>query len=316
MTKAVLPLDSYRLAQYAVQVPCYICEQGNTFDAELCRHCQAPMALAHQANSQKVATQMLATIGSSGVGKTVYLGMLLDMLSRAPAPLQIVARGAFSITLQQNAMQSLAHCEFPAKTPNEPDRWNWVHCQVRHALDKQPFELIMPDIAGEALLEEVNHPFTYVAIRSFLLKCSGAMILVDTTLLSNGQHAQDYFTLKLLTYLSELTEDKKSLWQNRPLALVFSKADQCEDSFQDPQIYAQRHAASLWQFCRERFRTHKFFAAGVAGATAMRMAPDIGRVRAPLRVEPRGILEPFNWLVEQIRAKSERRKKWVSTAET
>src|SRR5215475_12159011 len=107
MTLAVLPVESYRLAQYAVQVPCHICEQGNTFDAELCRHCQAPMALAHQANSQKVAPQMLATIGSSGVGKTVYLGMLLDMLSRAPDPFQIVARGAFSITLQQNAMQAL-----------------------------------------------------------------------------------------------------------------------------------------------------------------------------------------------------------------
>lgn len=47
MTNTVLPLDSYRLAQYAVQVPCFICEQGNAFDTELCRHCQAPMVLAH-----------------------------------------------------------------------------------------------------------------------------------------------------------------------------------------------------------------------------------------------------------------------------
>ena len=69
-------LDSYRLAQYAVQVPCYICDQGNTFDAELCRHCFAPMALAHQANTQKLFPTMLATIGSSGVGKTVFRGIL------------------------------------------------------------------------------------------------------------------------------------------------------------------------------------------------------------------------------------------------
>ena len=53
MTNAVLPMESYRLAQYAVQVPCYICEQGNAFDAELCRHCQAPMDLARQVHLQK-----------------------------------------------------------------------------------------------------------------------------------------------------------------------------------------------------------------------------------------------------------------------
>ena len=61
-------LESYRLAQYAVQVPCYICDQGNTFDSELCRHCQAPLALAHQARSQKVKPQMVATIGTTGFG--------------------------------------------------------------------------------------------------------------------------------------------------------------------------------------------------------------------------------------------------------
>ncbi len=198
MTKVILPMESYRLAQYAVQVPCYICEQGNAFDAEICRHCQAPMALAHQANSQKVRPQMIATIGSSGVGKTVYLGMLLDMLSHMPEQMQIIARGAFSITLQQNAMQSLNRCEFPAKTPNEPDRWNWVHCQVRRPKEKRPIELIMPDIAGEAMLQEVEHPYSYLAIRSFLMKCAGVMILVDTTGLESGNRDQDYFTMKLL----------------------------------------------------------------------------------------------------------------------
>jgi hypothetical protein len=310
MTNAVLPMESYRLAQYAVQVPCYICEQGNAFDAELCRHCQAPMDLARQVHLQKVMPQMIATVGSSGVGKTVYLGMLLDMLSRMPDEMQIVARGAFSVTLQQNAMQAMARCEFPAKTPNEPERWNWVHCQVRHPIVKDPFELIMPDVAGEALLEEVEHPFSYLAIRSFLTKCAGAMILVDTTGLTAGQPAHDYFTLKLLTYLSELNNDEKTSWQNRPVALVFSKADQCEECFDDPQAYAQRHAAGVWQFCREKFRRFKFFAAGVAGATTMRAVPGVGRVRAPLRIEPRGIIEPFTWIVEQVMAKTQQPSGW------
>src|SRR4029078_4095506 len=115
MTKVILPMESYRLAQYAVQAPCYICEQGNAFDAEICRHCQGPMALAHQAHSQKVRPQMIATIGSSGVGKTVYLGMLLDMLSHMPEQMQIIARGAFSITPQHYPMTSLSAWEFSAE---------------------------------------------------------------------------------------------------------------------------------------------------------------------------------------------------------
>ena len=94
-----VPLDSYRLANYAVQVKCYVCEGGNTFDAETCRHCYAPMALAHQARSQNLQPRMVAALGSAGAGKTVFLGMLLDMLSHQKEQHQLLARGAFSITL-------------------------------------------------------------------------------------------------------------------------------------------------------------------------------------------------------------------------
>ena len=70
MTKGVsVHLDSYRLAQYAVQVPCYICDEGNTFDSELCRHCFAPMSLAHQAYSQKVTPLMMGVIGMFGFAR-------------------------------------------------------------------------------------------------------------------------------------------------------------------------------------------------------------------------------------------------------
>ena len=96
MSKSTVPMESYRLAEYAAQIPCYICDEGNTYDAEMCHSCQAPMALAHQANAQRVRPRMLAAIGASGVGKTVYLGMLLDMLSRRTQGIQILtARRVF-----------------------------------------------------------------------------------------------------------------------------------------------------------------------------------------------------------------------------
>lgn len=294
-------LDSYRLAQYALQVPCYICEQPNMFDAELCRHCFAPMALAQQAKNLKTEPNLIATIGASGVGKTVYLGVLMDMLTRQSDMLQVLARGAFSINLQQTTTAALQRGEFPDKTPNEPDRWNWVHCQIRSKRHTRPVELVMPDMAGEALLEEVDHPRTFQVVRSFLLKCSGAMVLIDGAKLYGGTVEQDYFTMKLLSYLIELVEDPKHNWSKRPVAIVFSKADQCDEAFDDPNEYARRHATGLWRFCEERFKNHKFFAACVAGACGFRDTAYEGRQTIPLRIEPRGLVEPFCWLIDQMR---------------
>lgn len=304
-------LDSYRLAQYTVSIPCYICGEGNTYDAELCRTCSAPMALAHQANAQQVRPRLIAVIGPSGVGKTVYLGMLLDMLSRQPKHMQMLARGAFSITLQQTVVSALSRCEFPQKTPNEPDRWNWVHCQVRRPQDKQPVELVMPDLAGESLLHEVDHPNSYPVIHSLLERAAGVLVLIDASELQSGSRDQDYFTMKLLTYLAELPAEADDGWRQRPVALVFTKADQCEECFLDSEAYARSQAAGLWQHCQERFARRRFFAAGVAGSCAYREIPGYGRIRVPLRIEPRGIVEPFAWLVDQIRAAPTPSKKKV-----
>ena len=302
MSKTLLPLDSYRLAEYAVPVPCYICHEGNTFDAERCRHCSAPMALAHQAQTQKVRPRMMAVLGTSGVGKTVYLGMLLDMLSRRPERMQILARGAFSVTLQQTVIGSLARGQFPGKTPGEPERWNWVHCQLRTAPRRGQIELIVPDMAGEAMLEEVDHPNTHLSIRRFLQECSGAILLVDAAEMDDGSPEQDYFAMKLLSYLNELQDDGEPAWPSRPVAVVLSKADQCENCFEDPADFAHKRAAGLWRHCVERFPRHRFFASGVAGACTSIDVRGGGRVVVPLRIEPRGIIEPFEWLVQQIEA--------------
>ena len=296
---AVLPLDSYRLAQYAVQVNCFICEGGNTFDAELCRHCQAPMALAHQAETQKVAPRMIAVLGSPEAGKTVYLGMLTDMLSRQHEQWQMLARGAFSISLQQSTMAALSRCEFPDKTPNEPDSWNWIHCQVNPPNKKRPVELVMPDLSGEAILEEIEHPHSYPVVRAFLAKCSGVLVLVDAARLDASQQDQDFFAMKMVSYLCELNPDRKHGWPNRPVALVFTKADESETCFDNPEQFSQRRVPGLSQLCKERLRSYQFFAAGIAGACGYRLDRGV-KVHVPLRVEPRGIVEPFVWLIEHL----------------
>ena len=101
-------------------------------------------------------------------------------------------------------------------------------------------------------------------------------------------------------------ERGRSGWPQRPLALIFSKADQCEECFDDPEGYAKAHATGLWEFCQERFHCHKFFAAGVAGVCASRESMTEGSVRVPLRIEPRGIIEPFEWLLDMLATKKRR----------
>jgi hypothetical protein len=261
------------------------------------------MALAHQANAQKVKPDMLGVVGASGVGKTVYLGMLMDMLSRRTMTAQrmhMLARGAFSLTLQQTAIAALSQREFPAKTPNEPERWHWLHSQLSMVGRKKPLELIMPDMSGEALMEEVNRPFTYRGVRSFLSKCSGLLVLVDAAAMMRGSREQDYYSMKLLNYLCELDDDPKHGWPNSPLAIVLTKADECESAFENPAAFVQHHAAGLHQLLHERFRKFDFFAVGVAGACATRYVRGQGCIPVPLRIEPRNIVEPFEWMVKHL----------------
>jgi len=301
MTKAViLPLDSYRLVQYATPIQCYICEAENTYEAEYCHRCMAPMALAHQAESQNVHPRLMAVMGASGVGKTVYLGMLMDMLSQQSEKMQVLARGAFSITLQQTTISALARCAFPRKTPNEPDQWNWVHCQVRRPSQRQDMELLMPDMAGEAILEEVDHPYSYRIIGQFLQKSVGAMVLIDAWQLKEGGREQDFFCMKLLNYLSDLDAEPRNGWPHRPVALIFTKADCCEECREDPAGFARDHAAGLWRLCQERFGCHRFFAASVSGSCLTCNTLTEGRLHFPLRIEPHCIVEPFHWMVEQL----------------
>jgi hypothetical protein len=255
------------------------------------------MALAHQANSQKIRPRSIAAIGGPSSGKTVYLGLLTDMLSRREDDLQLLARGAFSIELQQHTMASLSRCEFPGKTPLEPSRWHWIHCQVIRKRRKAT-ELIIPDLSGDALLDEVEHPQTFPVIRAFLTKCAGALVLIDAPLAQAGDSDEDFHTMKLVSYLCELHRNQPGTWNSRPVAFVFTKADQCDECFADPAAFASRHTPGLVQQVKKRLGKHQYFAAGIAGTIGARNEHH-SRVPVPLRIEPRGIIEPFQWLLEQ-----------------
>jgi hypothetical protein len=301
---AQIPLETYLLAQQAKPIACLVCDHENCCSAARCRNCQSPMALAHQTLSVKKRPHLVAVIGASGSGKTVYLGLLMDMLTRHVGLLRSTARGPMSISLQQTTTTALATGWFPEKTVNTPEHWNWVHCQFNCRRRRRPVELVIPDLSGEALATETERAGRYPAIRSLLTKAAGVMVLADAERLQSGDHSQDFATLKLLSLIGELREEnartrRQRGVERRPLALVLTKADKCEGCMDDPREFAEAHASALWSDCRSRFPKHEVFACSVAGATAYRDSYG-RRQQVPLRIEPHGIIEPFGWLMSEL----------------
>jgi hypothetical protein len=300
MTQTTQPLESYRLARYAVPIHCLVCNEDNAYDAERCRSCQAPLALTYQCAGKKSAPQLVAVLAPERAGKTVYLGMLTDMLSRQSGNMQLVARGAFSVSLQQAAIGALGAGCFPPATPVDPGGWNWMHCQVSQAgRTRGGVEVVLPDISGQAIGEEIEHPHSRPMLNLLFRKCTAAVILLDASRLVEGDRDPDFYAMKCVSYLYELDSRRRGGWPRRPFAFVFTKADGAESSFQDPAAFCERFAPGLAQQTRQRLSCYKFFAASVASGVAWRQTAK-GRVPYPFRIEPRGITQPFEWVLKQL----------------
>ena len=198
-----MPLESYLLAQQSAPIECLVCGEENCRSSARCHNCSAPMALAHQALAVKQPARLIAVLGASGAGKTTYLGMMMDMLTRQVGSLRTTPRGPLSISLQQTTSTALSTGSFPEKTNHHPDHWHWVHCQLHCQRRRRPMELVIPDISGDALAEETEKAGQYPAIRALLKKCSAVMVLADAERLKGGDRSHDFITMKLLSLLSD-----------------------------------------------------------------------------------------------------------------
>lgn len=217
-------------------IPCLVCETQNEPDALICSACFAPMALIHEAVAQDRDPCIVTVIGDSNVGKTVYLGMLLDMLSKRADGFDAVPKGAYSVNLQHTVISYLSARRFPPKTAMEVDQWHWAYYQVCGKQDKKRiYDLVMPDMAGEAIAAEVATPRTFNVIRSLLEKSAGAILMVDAALAGAGSPQPDFFALKLMSYLDGVLASRKQDKLSTPVAVVLSKADYCPECFDDPR---------------------------------------------------------------------------------
>lgn len=288
------------------QVRCLICDAPNATDVVVCSECAAPMALVHDAIAQGRAPQIISVLGESNVGKTVYLGFLLDMLSQRAKEFEAIPKGAYSVDLQQNVVSSMTSRCFPEKTAMEPDRWHWAYYQARKAGGRKSkwYDLVMPDMAGESLAAEIANPATYRVIRSLLSRSAGSLLLVDAALAANGASRPDFFALKMMSYIDSLFQGKRDQKVQTPVAVVLCKADHCPESFDDTSRFVQGNLSRLWNLCESRFQTVEYFACSAVGSLAYATGRDedgVDYVRPiPLHTSLQGILEPFEWLISKI----------------
>ena len=296
------------LSRQATTLPCLICEQKNTGEALVCTTCGAPMALIHEAVTQDRDPCIVTVVGDSNVGKTVYLGMLLDMLSNRAEDFESIPKGAYSVNLQHSVVSHVSMRLFPPKTAMEVDDWHWAYYQVkRRAKTNDIYDLVMPDMAGEAIAAEVANPKTFQVVRSLLEKSAGAILLVDGALAAAGSPQPDFFALKLMSYLDGVMGSKSQKKLNTPVAVILSKGDYCPEVFDDPRAFAQSNLNRLWNMCESRFVNYEFFATSVVGALAYGTDESDNVVSYPLHIAPRGVLEPFEWVLNKLQANKRRR---------
>ncbi len=278
-------------------VECPIC--GGEARGRVCGRCYAPHEVIESILGRNARPRFVGVLGTSGVGKTVYLGVLLDLLARGAAGLHGMARSPFSLTLHRQVMMALEGQRFPAKTPVEADRWQWVHCEVNTSRRGHGFDLVTPDVAGEAVAAELEAPGTNTTVRALIARCAGLAVLVDTVALIAEGQGQELFAMQLVTYLDSLRGGGRRRLDT-PVALIFTKTDLCDEPIDDPGAFARAHAPALLRMCESKLKSYRFFRSSVAGSCGCLVGHDGSEALVPLRVEPRGIVEPFAWISERL----------------
>ncbi|MHC4441566.1 MAG: TRAFAC clade GTPase domain-containing protein [Planctomycetota bacterium] len=261
------------------------------------------MAIVQDAIAQERDPQLISIIGQSNVGKTVYLGFLLDMLTQRAGDFEAIPKGAYSIDLQQAVISHMARRSFPPKTPMETDQWYWAYYQIyRNNPRPQWVDLVTPDMAGESLAAEVAAPNTFKVIRQLLNKSAGTILLLDAALAANSSSQPDFFGVKMLSYIDTMQAVKRNEYIDTPTAVVLCKADYCPECFNNPREFVQANVNRLWNLCESRYSNVEFFACSVVGSLGYANAEKEGYVvPIPLHTALQGVLEPFQWVMDQLK---------------
>ena len=295
----------------SIDLFCITCGSQLLETGRVCNSCRTPVQVSKSVALRK-NTKLVSVLGASGAGKTVYLGMLLDMLSKGCNGMRGLPNGSFSLEVQDRTIRALENQRFPEKTPSEPDRWNWVHCEAFfERKPKRRIDLITPDIAGEALAHELEHASDNSTIHSLIVNSNGLILLLDARRIRDDARGEDISALKLTSHIADLhtrTFDERRQQVRLPLAFVLTKTDTCDEATKDPQLFAKTNMPGLFQFCESNFQSFQFSSASVVGSS-INATDEMGNsFQVPLHIQPRGIVEPLDWILGRLEKKWRRNR--------
>ncbi len=284
------------------RLACLICDTANAANQTLCKACAAPLQLTRSTLDRKRPPCLVAVLGDSNVGKTVYLGFLLDVLSQRTQEYEALPRDARSVDLPQTVISHMAWRMFPPKTPMEANQWNWACYEVtRRGRNGRVIDLVTPDLPGEAIAAEFTSPTTFKIIQSLLHKAAGVLLLVDAARAAHGSAQPDFFALKTLSYIESCRSRSSRRRISMPVAVILTKADYVPECFDDPYQFARANLSRLWNMRERRFSRAEFFASSVVGALGFATRGGADSVRPlPLHTSLRGVVEPFEWILSQL----------------
>lgn len=307
--------DKLRLNLGKEASKCVLCGHENMVEAERCRNCCAPIEFSRctfQSKGSANRPKLITALGPDDCGKTMFLGMLLDMLSRQRERADFTACDSGSIAMQQQTIGSLAQGEFPNATDIDPENWKWAHCRISRRTRRDPHELFIADVSGESLVHELEHPGTTPLFKGLFLRSFGVFVCLDAGEVSRGEKNQEFYAMRVINEMNEArsrqpkpknrskrSRSKSPVRQAAPIAIVLHKADECEVAFDDPANFVRTKTPNLWELCQGLPNAVDYFATSVVGQVGIRRTSNGRSALVPLRVEPRGIIEPFRWLLGQ-----------------
>ena len=296
--------ENYKSTQsYEDAPPCVCCETEMSSLDDYCEECQTPAEITRSVSMRNAQPHFISVVGASNAGKTVYLGLLLDMLCGGAKNLKGVPNGAFSIRLQEQVVSALEERRFPEKTPNESDLWKWLHCVVTDSSTRKEkqVDFVAPDFAGEAIATELEQPGTYPAVSHIVQRTSAFLLLCDSVEVRDNGAREDLFAMKLGSYITQqqgLSEISKSQDLAPAVAIVFTKSDTCPEAAADPIRFMKNNMPRFIDYCQHNFPRHAVFSASVVGSSTM-LSNDVGGVaRIPFHIQPRGVIEPLHWAIQ------------------
>ena len=277
------------------------CCGGTTIEAAgVCNHCRIPLVVSQSSEDRGIRPGIIPVLGGSGAGKTVYIGMLLDILSKRSHSITGQPNNAFSVAVQQRTVASLERRRFPEKTVCESEEWDWIHCAVRSQDGKtKPLDLVAPDLAGEAMLMEFDHPNSFPVVHSCVSQACAAILLVDAVKARDHGTDEDLLATKVGTYIYCNARRIGLVRKNVgiPLAIAFTKTDSCVEAADDPKKFAKNNLPGFYAYAERNLKKHKFFSTSVVGSVT-KVSDEYGDYALPLHVQPKGIIDPLEWILK------------------